>query len=78
MEFQKFSPFATLQEIVCGKGYAGLGIRFGPDNGSIKVAEVFAGSAEQKKGGIKTNDVLMKIGNESITGLTQEQVIEKI
>jgi hypothetical protein len=26
-EFQRASPFATMQEIFCGKGYAGLGIR---------------------------------------------------
>jgi hypothetical protein len=76
-EFQKFSPVATLQEIVCGKGYAGVGIRWGSDNGSLRVTEVFAGSPAEK-GGVKPNDVLTKIDNAAVSGLTQEQLIEKV
>ena len=76
-EFQKFSLFATLQEIVCGKGYTGVGIRWGSDNGSLRVTEVFAGSPAEKSG-IKTNDVVTKIDNEAISGLTPQQIIEKV
>jgi uncharacterized caspase-like protein len=38
-EFKELSPFASLQEIICEKGYAGLGLRLALDNNSIKVAE---------------------------------------
>jgi hypothetical protein len=32
-DFQPFSPYATLQEIVCGKGYGGLGLRYSSEGG---------------------------------------------
>ncbi len=77
-KYQKFSPFGTLREIVCGKGYAGIGVRWvTSDNGSIKVAEVFDGSPAQKVG-VKANDIITQIDKEPVSGFTQEQLIEKI
>jgi len=76
-EFQPVSAFATLQQIYCGNGYAGLGIQIAAENGSIKVTNVFDGSPA-KKVGVKTNDVVTRIDNESVNGLTPEQVIEKL
>ena len=49
-DFKEFSPYATLQEIVCGKSYGGIGITFALDNGSIRVTEVFSGSPAEKVG----------------------------
>ena len=49
-EFKEFSPYATLQEIVCGKSYGGIGVMVTPDNGSIRVTEVLSGSPAEKVG----------------------------
>jgi uncharacterized caspase-like protein len=75
-EFKEFSPFASLQEITCGKGYAGLGLRLALDNSSIKVAEVFDGSPAERAG-VKVNDIISEIDNQPVGGLTLQQVIEK-
>jgi hypothetical protein len=41
LEFKEFSPYATLQEIVCGKSYGGIGVSVAPDSdGSTRVIEV--------------------------------------
>ena len=76
-EFKRFSPFGTLQEIVCQNGYAGVGIRLTLDNSSIKIAEVFGGSPAEKMG-IKENDIITSIDKAPISGLTPEQVLEKV
>jgi uncharacterized caspase-like protein len=47
-DFKPFSAYATLQEIVRGKGYGGLGLRYSAEDGSIKVVEVFSGSPAEK------------------------------
>ena len=48
-------------------GYAGggVGIRLMPDNVTIKVAEVFAGSPAEKAG-VQTDDVVTHIDNEPV------------
>jgi C-terminal processing protease CtpA/Prc len=76
LEFKEFSPFASLHEIICGKGYAGLGLRLGLDNSLIKVAGVFDGSPAERAG-VKVNDIISQIDNNPVSGLTLQQVIEK-
>ena len=76
-DFQELSPFGTLQKIVCGKGYAGVGIRLALDGGLIRVAEVFD-SSPAEKGGMKVDDTITHINDEAVTGLTLEQVIVKL
>jgi hypothetical protein len=76
-EFVPGSPFANMQEIFCQKGYAGIGLRLVEDKGSIIVAEVFEGSPAAKAG-VVANDVVSHIDSEPVSGLTLQQVIEKI
>ena len=75
-EFAAFSPFATLQEIYCGKEYGGLGLQYNFENNSIVVERVFNGSPAEKAG-LKARDVVTHIDGESVAGLTRQQVIEK-
>jgi C-terminal processing protease CtpA/Prc len=75
--FQELSPFATLHQIVCGKGYAGIGVRLALDNGLIKVAQVIDGSPAYKSG-LKVNDVIVEVNNEALSGVSLEQAIEKL
>jgi predicted metalloprotease with PDZ domain len=76
-EFNHFSPYATLQEIVCGKSFGGIGVLVTPDNGSIRVTEVISGSPAEKVG-VKTDDVITHVNGELVSALTPEQVIEKL
>ena len=76
-EFKQFTPYATLQEIVCGKSFGGIGVVVTPDNGSIRVTEVLSGSPAEKVG-VKTDDVITHVNGELVSGLTPEQVIEKL
>ena len=73
----EFTPYATLQEIVCGKSFGGIGVVVTPDNGSIRVTEVLSGSPAEKVG-VKTDDVITHVNGESVSGLTPEQAIEKL
>jgi carboxyl-terminal processing protease len=75
-EFKELSPFASLQEIICENGYAGLGLRLALDNNSIKVAEVFDGSPAGRAG-IRANDIISQINDKPVDGLTLQQVIEQ-
>ncbi len=74
-EFQKFSAFATLQEILCAKPYGGLGIRLAQDNGSTKVSQVFDGSPADRAG-LKVNDIITHIDNEPLNNLTPQEILE--
>ena len=76
-EFKQFAAFATLQEIVCGKSYGGIGVMVTPDNGSFRVSGVLIGSPAEKVG-VKKDDVITHVNGESVRGLTPEQVIEKL
>ena len=76
-EFKEFSAYATLQAIVCGKSYGGIGVLVTPENGSTKVTEVLSGSPAEKVG-IKKDDVITHVNGESVSGLTLEQVVEKL
>ncbi len=76
-DFMNTSPFAAMQEIFCQKDYAGVGIRLVNDNGSIVAAEVFEGSPAAKAG-VAANDVISYVDNEPVSGLTPQQVTEKI
>ena len=76
-EFKPLTPFATLQEVVCEKTYAGIGIAIKNDNGSMKVAGVINGSPADKAG-IKTDDTITQIDNRSLEGLKTEEVVEQI
>jgi hypothetical protein len=78
--FSKVEPLsvhALMQEVVCGKTYAGVGIRVKVDSGAIKVAEVFSGSPAEKAG-VKVDDVITDINSESINGRTLEEVVDKL
>lgn len=75
-DFGKFSTFANFQEMFCGKGYAGLGIRLSTDNNIIKVAEVFSGSPAEKAG-LRAGDIITQMDRAPVSGLTLQQVIEK-
>jgi carboxyl-terminal processing protease len=78
LEFKEFSPYATLQEIVCGKSYGGIGVSVAPDSdGSTRVIEVLSGSPAEKVG-LKKDDLITHVNGESVSGLTPEQVIEKL
>jgi hypothetical protein len=76
-EFVPGSPFAAMQEIVCQKGYAGVGFRLVEDKGLIVAAEVFEGSPAAKAG-VVANDIVSHIDNEPVSGLTLQQIIEKV
>jgi hypothetical protein len=76
-DFVKFSPFATLQTIVCQHKYGGIGINVVVDNGSIRVTNVFDGSPADKVG-IEPNDEITHIDKEAVRGLTQEEVVGKV
>ena len=75
-EFKEFSPYATLQQIVCGKSYGGIGIVVTPDpnNGSLRVTQVLRGSPAEKVG-IKTDDVITHVNGEK---LMPDHAIEKL
>jgi hypothetical protein len=76
-EFKQLTPYATLQEIVCGKGYGGIGVVVEPDHGLIRVTAVLSGSPAEKVG-VKTDDVITHVNGESVGELTPAQVIEKL
>ena len=77
-EFKELSPYATLQAIVCGKSYGGIGVSVAPDsNGSIRVTDVLSGSPAEKVG-LKKDDLVTNVNGESVSGLTLEQVVEKL
>jgi hypothetical protein len=76
-EVQPTAPAAVMQEIYCQKGYAGIGIRFAEDKGSIVAKEIFAGSPAEKAG-IVANDIIFQIDNEPVSGLTPQQITEKL
>jgi hypothetical protein len=76
-EFKQFTPYSTLQEIVCGKSFGGIGVVVTPDNGSIRVSEVLSGSPAEKVG-IKKDDLITHVNGELVSALTPEQVIEKL
>jgi Caspase domain/PDZ domain len=76
-EFKQLTPYDLLQAIVCGKGYGGIGVLVTPDNGSTKVTEVLSGLPAEKVG-IKKDDVITHVNGETLSGLTSEQVIEKL
>jgi carboxyl-terminal processing protease len=77
-EFKELSPYATLQAIVCGKSYGGIGVSVARDSdGSIRVIEVLNGSPAEKVG-LKKDDLITHVDGESVSGLTPEQVIEKL
>ena len=48
-EFKAFSPFASLQAILC-KTYGGLGIQLSSEEGATKVAKVFDGTPAERAG----------------------------
>ena len=76
-EFQQLAAYAMLQEIVCGKSYGGVGVVVTLDNGSTRVSEVLSGSPAEKVE-VKKDDVITRVNGESVSGLTLEQVIEKL
>jgi uncharacterized caspase-like protein len=76
-EVQPNSPIAALIEISCPKRYAGVGMRLTEDKGSIVVAEVFEGSPAAKAGVVQSN-VISEIDNVSVSGLSLQQVVEKL
>jgi PDZ domain len=76
-EFKELSPFATLQEIVCGRSFGGIGVVVTLDEGSIRVTEVLNGSPAEKVG-IKKDDLISHIDGETVRGLTLEQAIKKL
>ena len=77
-EFKELSPYATLQAIVCGKSYGGIGVSVAPDSdGSTRVIEVLNGSPAEKVG-LKKDDFITHVNGELVSALTPEQVIEKL
>jgi uncharacterized caspase-like protein len=76
-EVEPTSPAAAMQEMFCKKGYAGIGIRLADDQGSVVAAEIFEGSPAARAG-IAVNDIISQIDNESLSGLTPQQVTERI
>ena len=75
-DFGPISNFGMIQEILCKKPYGGLGIRFDLENGTVKIAEVFAGSPAEKAG-ILVDDAITHIDDVPVANLTLQQVIEK-
>jgi hypothetical protein len=76
-EFDKFSPIATLQAIVCQRKLSGIGINFVNDGDVVRISEVFGGSPAEKVG-IEANDEIARINRQEIHGLAQEDVIERL
>jgi Caspase domain/PDZ domain len=76
-EIQPTSPFDALQDIFCQRDYAGIGIRLADDQGSIVAAQVFQGSPAAKAG-VAANDIISEIDNEPVSGLTPQQITEKL
>jgi carboxyl-terminal processing protease len=71
------STFAALEDIFCQRDYAGIGIRLADDQGSIVAAQVFQGSPAAKAG-VAANDIISEIDNEPVSGLTPQQITEKL
>jgi len=71
------SSAAVMQDMYCKKGYAGAGIRFTENKGSIVAKEIFPGSPAEIAG-IAVNDTLVQIDNEPTTALTLQQITEKV
>jgi Caspase domain/PDZ domain len=71
------SFFAALKDILCQKAYAGVGIRLAEENGSTVVAEIIGGSPAEKAG-IAANDIMFQIDHEPVSGLTLQQITEKV
>jgi hypothetical protein len=76
-EVQPSSPLAALEEISCPKSYAGVGMRLAEDKGSFVVAEVFEGSPAARAG-IVVNNIISEIDNESVSGFSLQQVVERL
>lgn len=57
--------------------YAGIGVEVIPDNGLIKVISPFDGTPAQKAG-IKSGDIIVKVGNKLIKDVSTDEAIELI
>ena len=76
-DFVPGSPFAAMQEIFCQKSYAGVGIRFREDKGSIVVMDVLEASPAARVG-VQANDIISEVDDDAVAGLTSQQVTEKM
>jgi hypothetical protein len=76
-KFQDTSPFAVLHRIVCPKEIVGIGVELAIDGKLIKVVRVIADTPAQKSG-LKVNDAVTHLDEESVDGLTLDQVVAKM
>jgi hypothetical protein len=76
-DFPELSPYRTLQRIMCPSNFVGLGIQVAKDGSSVKVVKVFEETPAQK-GGVKVNDIITHLDDETVDGLTLDQVTEKM
>jgi hypothetical protein len=76
-EYPDNSPYGTLQRIVCPSNFVGIGIQVVKDSNSLKVVKVFEETPAQK-GGVKVNDVITYLDDNSVDGMTLDQAVEKM
>jgi hypothetical protein len=76
-KFPDNAPFALLQRIVCPEGFVGIGVQLAIDGKLVKVMRVFAKTPAEKSG-LKVNDVLTHLNDESVDGLPLDQIVAKI
>ena len=62
---------------MCPSNFVGLGIQVVKDGNSVKVVKVIDETPAQK-GGVKVNDIITHLDDESVDGLTLDQVTEKM
>jgi hypothetical protein len=76
-DFVPASPFASLQLIFCPKSEAGLGFKLVQDQGSTVIMEVIDGSPAARAG-VVAKDIISQIEGEPVSGLSLQQVVEKL
>ena len=75
-DFLDAEDLKSLDSVVSGQ-YVGIGVEILPQSSALKVITPLDGSPA-KEAGIKAGDLIIKIGNEMVQGLTPRDAINKI
>ena len=80
-ELDRFSRYANPEEIEKARnkrdGYEGIGITLIADKDSARILSVFSGGPAEESG-LKAGDKIIQINAESVVGLSESELIEKI
>jgi hypothetical protein len=71
------SPLSTLHRIFCGEEFGGIGVQIAIEDGTVKVSKVIEGTPAARAG-IKAEDIITDVDNQSLAGVALEQVVQKL